>query len=197
MKKLLLLTVLMLGIAGRSYGQADILSSFTASSQGTVSTTVVIPAGQGQAMISDLAFKMDAGVTSGTVNVVPGRAGYSITSATASGSVYFFDNTGSHVVAGSYVIFDDVSTGVLTLNRVLSATTTSCTTQETMAAATTTSDFIFSTLGRFNRPIPQSISTTIGSAVNIWLPSGVPSALFLDGNTTACSLFIDGIRRKD
>lgn len=198
MKNLLnLLAVLALLIGVNSYGQSTVSGVFNKSATGTTSATVVIPEGNDFATITDLAYKLDAGVTTGFVQMNIGQNRRPITSATASAaSVLYFDNTDSDVAAADFLIFSDKSTGSYYLRRVNSATTTSATVGESIAVTTVVSDdVVWSTYAVVEKSVPNVVSGT-ASSLNVWLPASVPSAITINGNTTACRISLSGARTR-
>jgi len=196
MNKLLLSFVL--GLVLVAQVRAEVTESvFNKGATGTTSATVIVPNGNGEAVINDLAYQIDAGLATATIAIRPGKTKFAVTSATsASGSVLWFTNSGTQVGVASYVIYFNAANATYTLLRASAATTTSITVQETITPATTTSDLVYSTEGTINRHALPSQTFTSGN-VNIWLPKNVPSALTLDGNTTSCRISISGRRRSD
>jgi len=199
MNNILVKLVMALALAFALPLQADdyITSVFNTSANGTASATVFVPRGAGIAHITDVSYDLDTLVTTGTIDIHQAESEQSITSATASGSVLWFDNdTPTHVAALEYVIFYDVSTNTYYLYRTTASAATSVTIQETLSAATTTADKIYPCKAVSRRHAPNVVSSTLGVA-DIWLPSDLPSALTLDGNTTSCRLSISGVRIKN
>jgi hypothetical protein len=197
MKKLLLLSVMVLAFNFASYADTGAISTFQEGSTGTTSATVVIRPSEGSAHVTDIIYKLDSTLTTGTISVYPGKARFLVTSATASGTTLWFDNSSSAVAAGDFVILSDVSTVNNYLYRTTAVTTTSVTINSSITAATTTSDIVYSTRGRFVRHAPTINTSQTFPSVSVWLPSGVPSAIAVDGNTTACSIFVSGVRTRD
>lgn len=197
MKKFLSLILLTVLASVQVYGQAT-EATFLAGATGTTSATVFVPTASSAAEIRDLSYRLDAGVTTGTVDIRVAKARYSITSATAaSGTTLWFANTGSAIVTqGDYVIFEDASspTANYYLYRAKTVTSTSITVQETITPATALLDNVYPLNATVRRPAPPVNSTTSANRVSIWLPAGLPSALTLDGNTTSCQLEVSGVR---
>ncbi len=189
LKKLIGLAVLTLGV--NAYANEAIDAVINASATGTTSATAFIPAADGVANITDLGFRLDANVTTGTLGIRQGQKRFSVTSATsASGTQLWFDNSGGDVSALEYVILRQGTT--YTLVRAKAATTTSITLDATLSPATTTSDYVWSTFPTVERPVATTTSAT--AALSLWLPANVPTALTVDGNTTSCRISASGVR---
>jgi hypothetical protein len=198
MKNLLsLIAVLGLLLSVNSYGQSTVSGVFNKSSSGTTSATVIIEESNDFSTITDLAYKLDAGVTTGFVSAQIGQSKYKITSATASAaSVLWFDNTASDIAAQDFVIFHDKSTGTYYLRKVSAASTTSATLYASISVTTVvTDDSVWSTYAAVEKPVTTVTSGTTG-AVNIWIPAAVPAAYTIDGNTTACRISVSGVRTR-
>jgi hypothetical protein len=194
MKKILSL-VLGLAFALNVQAQQFVVSTFADSEDGTRSATAFVPKSAGFGQITDLAYKLDAGITTGTVDIHRGEREIAVNSATSgTGSVLWFDNDPTAVSALEYLIFWDDSAKTYFLYRATVATATSITIQET-APITTTSDKVYACSAVVRRHAPNVVSNSLG-ACDIWLPSDMPSALTLDGNTTSCRIAISGVRKK-
>lgn len=166
---------------------------------GTTSATVIVPQGEGMANITDLSVRLDSGVTTGIVSIDIAKTVHAITSATAaSASVFWFDNAASDVAVSGFIIFLDQSTGTYYLRKVSAASTTSCTTYSSVPVATlATYDKIWSCLSTIQKPVFTNVSATLGSSTpGIWLPSTMPVAFTVDGNTTSCRITLSGIRTR-
>lgn len=173
------------------YARVD--SAFNSSATGTTSATVFVPKGIGPADVRSLAWRIDANVTTAFVGQYIGVNQYSITSSTASAAtVLWFANAGTAVTAGSFIIFYDDSATTYFLRRVSAATTTSVTLNTSIAVTTTTSDLVWQTT-QVNMPVGV-ISGTSGGFPGLWLPTGFPTALVIDGNTTSCAISVSGAR---
>ena len=170
-----------------------VTSTFGDSEDGTKSATAFVPKAQGHAQITDLAYNLDQGTTTGTVDIQRGESEQAVSSATSgTGSVLWFDNNPTLVSLAEYVIFWDDSAATYFLYRCTGTAATSITIQET-APITTTSDKIYPCLPTVRRHALNPKSNTIGPA-DIWLPSDLPSALTIDGNTTSCRISVNGVR---
>lgn len=213
--KLLLMTVLAGCVANNSFA-GNIRNTILQGRTGTTSATTVVAAEAGSCKLTDIMTRVDTGVSTASVVFRQGVTQHRVTSSTtANGTALFFNNVNSQgtlaVQKTDYVIFQPIGSNVgivpsaqspYVLLRCNNATSTSITVQETITTSTTISttsptqtDVIWSTLGSFSKPVPNgTLSPTSGSLQNVWLPADVPTALTLDGNTTACSLFISGIR---
>lgn len=199
MKKYLLLIVGLVFAGVTVKAETGAMSTIQEGSTGTVSATVYVRPSDGNAHITDVSYKIDAANTSPVIAVYPGQKRFLVSSPTATSGTQtiWFDNSSSAVAQGDYVILSDVSTINNYLYRAVAVSSTGVQVGVTLSAATTTSDILYTTKGRLLRPTsPQPNSTTI-APVDIWLPSGVPSAIAVDGNTTSCSIFISGVRTKD
>jgi hypothetical protein len=196
MKKLLSLALIAI-VAGSSLvrGQGSVTGSFNKSATGTTSATVFVDSnGYGSfANITDMSWRLDAGVNTGVVVFRYGNVPYSVTSATsASTSVVYFGNSPTAVSAGEYIIVYVSATGTYYLRSTSASTSTSVTCNATLPEALTTNDKIWSVASSMDRAIPNTNSST--SSLNIWLPAGVPTAITVDGNTTACRISVSGVR---
>jgi hypothetical protein len=197
MNKKILASLLGLALSFSAQAEQFVNGTFSDTADGTKSATAFVPKGSGFANITDLSYKLDAGLTSGTVDIRRAEAECAITSATSgSGTVLWFDNDPAQTAVGEYVIFLDVSLNTYTLHRVSVAGTTSITVLDTVSVATTTSDKVYSCLPTIRRHAPSVVSSVQGTA-NIWLPSDLPSALTIDGNTTSCRISVNGVRIKN
>jgi hypothetical protein len=175
--------------------QQFVAGTFSDSEDGTRSATAFVPKAAGFAHITDLAYKLDAGVTTGTIDIHRGEREIAVNSATSgTGSVLWFDNDPTAVSALEYVIFWDDSAAAYFLYRATASASTSITIQET-APITTTSDRVYPCSAVTRRHATNTVSNSLG-ACDIWLPSDMPSALTLDGNTTSCRIAISGRRIK-
>lgn len=191
-KKLILMIALALFSVSTSYAVVE--SVFNDGASGTTSATVFVPAGNGVAEVRDLAWRLDSGVTTGFISQHVGQRKYAITSSTASSaSVLWITNSDTGVANGEFIIFLDESAGDYYLRRVSAATTTSITISASIAITTTTSDVLWSTLAFVEKPVASTVSLT-GAPASLWFPALVPSALVIDGNTTACRISINGVR---
>ena len=180
----------------QAFGQAT-ESTILSGATGTTSATVFVPTATSAAEIRDITHRLDTGVISGTVDIRTGKSRSSVTSATAaSTSVVYFDNDPTLTSIGDYVIVEDNSstTAPYILLRAKASTSTSITVQETIGVALTTSDAVYPLAPAVRRVAQPNNSPTANARVSIWLPAGLPSALTLDGNTTACTLEISGVR---
>lgn len=174
-------------------GQGSVVGTINVADSGTVSATVFVPAGSGFVNITDLGWRLDAGVTTGLVTFRSGDVNYASTSATsASGTVVWFANTGTAVGVGEHIIIYDESTGSYILRYTSAATTTSVTVTQAISPALTTSDRIWSVVSSVARPVPNVNSQS--SAMSIWLPAMAPTAITIEGNTTACRISANGVR---
>ena len=195
MNKFLNKACLLIGltVATSAFAENEVNRTFSAGSTGTTSATAIVSAGDGAAQVTDLVWDLDNTVTTGTVDVRVGNKKMAVTSATSgSGSVLWFDNTGSIVASGDYLIL--FSGGSHTLVRTKgTVATTSATIQETVAA-TSTSDSIWTTLTTVRRNAPDLTTSSTLAPVNIWIPENVPTAFTIDGNTTACKISVSGVR---
>lgn len=164
------------------------------SASGTTSATVIVEGGNAPVELTDVGFRFDAGVTTGLLVVQSGDAQYDVASATAaSTSIIWFTNTGTAVAVGEYVILFDESTGDHYLRRVNAATTTSVTVQASIGIAQTILDKVWSVDSTVERPVTGNPSAT-SNVGRVWLPAGRPTALTVDGNTTACRISVSGVR---
>lgn len=162
---------------------------------GTTSATVIIPPNDGTAHITDLVWDLDNTVTTGTIDIRPGKDEFSVTSATSgTGSVIWFDNSASSAAAASYLILE-TSTST-SLVRCTAVATTSVTVQETVAAMAV-GNKVWTTRGTFRRNAPDQTTSSTLAPVNLYLPAKVPSAITIDGNTTACKIYVGGERSRD
>lgn len=194
MKKLFSI-LLALVCATAAFADSEITGIFNNANNGTTSATIFVEPASEYANITDLGWKLDAGVTTGIIVFRPGDIQYTCTSATSgSGTVAWFSNAGTAVAVGEYIIVHDESLGDFYLRQVIAATTTSVTVSESIPVALTTSDKVWSVEGSFARPIAIVNSQTAAQAVSIWLPKLKPTAITIDGNTTACRISVSGIR---
>lgn len=162
---------------------------------GSASATVYIDSGNAAAVkITDLACKLDAANTSATIDIRQGRKSYTSTSATSSSTVVYFDNSTSAIAQGDYLLFEDVSAGSLTLCRVTAAAAASATTQQTLSAAT--NDKVWTLAAAVRRPVGDTSISGTARVQDIYLPGKEPSAITLEGNTTACKVSLSGVRLK-
>lgn len=193
MKKLLSLALLLLASASSQVmAQGSITGVFNESATGTTSATVFCDPRNGFANLTDLTWRLDAGVTTGLVTFRSGDTPYAVTSATSSsGTVVYFTNTGTSVAASEHVIVYDTSAGDYYLRYTSAAATTSVTVTQSISPALTTDDKIWSVIGSVSRAVPNVNSLT--AAVNIWLPQGRPTAVTLEGNTTSCAISVNGV----
>lgn len=176
-------------------GQGSIQSVFNASATGTTSATVFVGEGVSSANITDLSWRLDSNVTTGTIGFRIGEKRFPVTSATAAaGSVVYISNTNTGIAVSEYVIFESNSGGNYVLRRVTAAATTSITVDTAITPAITTSDNVYSTLTTVEKPVPNTTSAT--AAHNIWLPANMPTAVTIDGNTTSCRISISGVRSQ-
>lgn len=194
-KLLLVLAVLaMLGLMpSKAFAGSEIRGVFNASSSGTTSATVFVDSSTDFPQITDLSWKLDAGVTTGTITFRSGDIKYSSTSATsASGTVVWFANAATSVAVGEYIIIRE--NGSYFLRQVTAATTTSVTVSESISSALTTSSLVWAVNSSTStRYAPQlATPTSPYSAVSIWLPKERPTAITVDGNTTACRISVSG-----
>ncbi len=193
--------VLLMLLSVSGYAQDTVQNVFGLSSTGTTSATVIIPEGAGFANVTDLAYRLDSAVTTGTVGIRMGQVKYPITSSTASAaSVLWITNTGTAVAALEYVIVYDASAGTYYLRRVSAATTTSITIDSSISITTETADYVWSTFDTVEKPVSNTTSATIGNGSMLgvlWLPANAPSALTIDGNTTACRISVNGVRTRN
>ena len=189
--------VLLIGV--NSYEQSTVSDVFNKSSSSTTSATVILPEANDFGNVTDLAWKLDAGLTTGFVAIQIGQARHPVTSATTSAaSVLWFDNTGTDIAAYDYLIFYDKSTSTYFLRRTNAASTTSVTLQASIAVTTVVSDdVVWSTYAAVEKPVIGSTSATVGSGLgSVWLPARAPAAFTLDGNTTACRISVSGVRTR-
>lgn len=197
MKNTIKLLGLFVALICSSVAQAQnyVTDTIALGATGTTSATVVIPKGNGFLNITDLIWDLDNTVTSGTIDIRAGEAEFGIASATSgSGTVLWFANTGTAVAAGEYVVFFDESAGSYTMTRANVATTTSITVADTISVATTTSDKVFSLKSAVRRNAPDITTSSTVAGQSIWLPRDLPSAITVDGNTTACKIGVSGVR---
>ena len=196
--KLLAIMALMLSFAAVSVQAQEqyAASTFGSSADGTASATAFVPKATGLARVTDLSYNLDTGTSTGTVDIRRGESEKAIASATSgTGTVLWFDNDPTAVSAQEYVIFYDDSAATYFLYKCTASAATSITIQET-APITTTSDKLYSCLATVRRHAQNPKSSTVGP-VNIWLPSDLPSALTIDGNTTSCRISVNGVRVRD
>lgn len=177
---------------------SEVDGTFDAGASGTASATVFLSPSTTFQNITDLGWKLDAGVTTGNVQFRIGDIRYAVNSATSgSGTVVWFANTGTPVTSQEYIIIYDESVGTYLLRQVQVATSTSVTVSESISVGLTVLDLVWS-VGNggagFARPIPNSVSQTVMGPGSIWLPKQVPIAITLDGNVTACKISVSGIR---
>jgi hypothetical protein len=193
MKKILLLATALIASAYSAQSAEFITSTFSDTADGTRSATAFVPKAGGLAHITDLAYRLDAGLTTGTVDIRRGEREIAISSATSgTGSVLWFDNDPTATSVGEYVIFWDDSAAAYFLYKCSATATTSITVLET-APITTTSDKVYPCSATVRRHAPAVVSNSLGSC-DIWLPSDMPTALTLDGNTTSCRISVNGNR---
>lgn len=193
MNKLMLTLALALFAGVSVHGEGFVMGPVNKSASGTTSATVFVEGGNAPVEVTQIATRFDAGVATGLVVVQSGDAQYQSTSATsATGSVVWFTNTGTAVAVGESIIIYDESLGDYYLRKVSAATTTSVTVYSTIAPALTLLDTIWSVDS--NVEIPAGVTSQTGGLGRIWLPSGRPTALTVDGNTTACRIAVSGIR---
>lgn len=195
MKKMIkaLSTCILLSMAAIGYGQSPVDAIIDEGATGTASATVFINEGTSNVNITDLSWRLDAGVSTGTVDFRIGDNRYNVSSATsASSTQLWFANTGTTVAVDSFVIIYDVSAGDYFLRKAVAATTTSITLNVSLSPAITTSDLVWNTRGTISKAVANTVSTS--TAYNIWLPANVPTAITLDGNTTACRISVSGVR---
>lgn len=189
-----LIPALMLALAMSAHGQA-IDSTVLEGNTGTTSATVIVKPGTGAVELKDVAYRIDAGNASATIDIRVGKGRLSINSATASsGTVLWFDNDPTAVSTSDYLIFEDVSEGTYQLNRAVSTATTSVTVLTATGVATTTDDRVYTLASRVRRPAPERTASSSIGQTSIWLPANLPSAITLDGNTTSCQISLSGTR---
>jgi hypothetical protein len=202
MKKLLIKASLALAciLPMLSYGAGEVTAVYNLSSSGTTSATVFIPPGSEYGNVTDLATRLDSGVTTGQVIFRTGDVQYSSTSATsASGTVVWFSNAGTSVAVGEYIIVYNVTSaqpsgsGTYFVRQVSAATTTSVTVTESIGSALTTSDIVWGVPLSVSRPA-GTLNSQTASVGNIWFPKNKPVAVTIDGNTTACRISLSAIR---
>lgn len=192
MKKLIaLLAITLAGLAQAAQFEG---ATFAESADGTTSATAFIPKGDGLVHITDLAYRLDGGLTTGTVDIRRGEVERSVTSATSASTQIWFDNDPTIVSGAEYVILFDDSANTYYLYRCVTTAANSISVQET-TVATTTSDKLYSCRATVRRHAPIMSNST--GAVDIWLPSDLPSALTIDGNTTSCRISVGGTRVKN
>jgi len=182
-----------------SYGQSTASDVINKSATGTTSATVVVPEGNDFVNVTDLAWRLDAGVTTGFIGINIGQSRHPITSATASAaSVLYFDNAGTDVAALDYIIFFDKSTGSYYLRRTTAAATTSVTVGSSISVTTVVNDdAVWSTQDIVQKPVVNTTSATGASgSLNVWIPAKVPAAFTIDGNTTSCRISLSGVRTR-
>jgi hypothetical protein len=197
MNKILALLAALFLVSLPIHAEQYVAGPFNDTADGTRSATAFVPAGQGLAHVTDLTWDLDATVTTGTVDIRRGEAEFAVSSATsASGTAIWFDNDPTFVSAYEYVIFYDSSLKTYSLFRCVTSAATSITVQETIGVATTTSDKLYSCLSTIRRHAPNVTSST-WSPADIWLPSDLPSALTVDGNTTSCRISVSGTRIRN
>lgn len=195
MNKKLIALLMALSLSVSVHAQQYVVSTFSDSEDGTKSATAFVPKASGFAHITDLAYRLDAGVTTGTVDIHRGEREISVNSATSgTGSILWFDNDPTAVSAQEYVIFWDDSASTYFLYKATVSAATSITIQET-APITTTSDKVYPCSAVTRRHATNTVSGSLGSC-DIWLPSDMPAALTLDGNTTSCRISVTGNRLK-
>jgi hypothetical protein len=195
MNKKLIALLMALSLSVSVHAQQYVVSTFSDSEDGTKSATAFVPKATGIAHITDLAYRLDAGLTTGTVDIHRAEREISVNSATSgTGSILWFDNDPTAVSAQEYVIFWDDSASTYFLYKATVSTATSITIQET-APITTTSDKVYPCMAVTRRHATNTVSGSLGSC-DIWLPSDMPAALTLDGNTTSCRISVTGNRIK-
>lgn len=176
--------------------QVSAIAPVNESATGTISATAFVRAGATDVVkLTDVAWKVDAGNSSGTINLRTGKKRFAVDSATsASGTVLWFDNSGSTIAVNDYLIFDDVSAAQLYLYSVRAVATTSATVYQTITPATTVSDYVWALNTTVTRPaLDASVSGTVNMG-QIYLPGQAPTAISLDGNTTSCRISASGVR---
>lgn len=203
MKKILIKVVATLAVMLPmiSYGAGEVTAVYNVGATGTTSATVFIPPGSEYGNITDLAARLDAGVTTGQVIFRVGDVQYNSTSATsASGTTVWFANTGTSVAVGEYIIVYNVTSaqpsgsGTYFVRQVSAATTTSVTVSESIASALTTSDLVWGVPTSVSHPVGNGVNSTTAAIGQVWLPKGKPVAITVDGNTTACRISVSAIR---
>ncbi len=194
MKKLTLILLALFGfLPAMVKADDEVMGTFANASSGTTSATVFIKPSKTFQNITDLAWKLDSGVTSGFIAFRYGEVKYAMSSATVgSGTVVWFANANTNVAVDDTVIIYDESTGDYLLRTVRAATTTSVTVTESISIALTTSDQVWSVNAPNARPV--AAINSFASAVSIWLPKDVPIAVTVDGNTTACRISVSGVK---
>jgi hypothetical protein len=187
-----ILTLLMgLVLAANLQANDIVRSTFSESADGTRSATAFVPKGAGFANVTDISYRLDSGATTATIDIQRAEKEHAVTSATTSTAVLWFDNDPAAISLSEYVIIYDESSNSYSLTRCSATASTSATVYSTQSL--TTSDKVYSCLATVRRHAPEMVTETVGS-VNIWLPSDLPSALTLDGNTTSCRISVDGRR---
>jgi hypothetical protein len=192
-KSLILAALAVMPIA--CFASGEVTGVYNTSSSGTTSATIFVPGGSEPFNITDLNWRLDTGCTTGQVIFRSGESMYQSTSVTsASGTVVWFSNPSSTtaVAVNDFIIIYDESAGTYFLRTVTAATTTSVTVSESLSPGLTASDKIWSVNQSVSRPVVAINSLT--TAVNIWMPRSVPTAITLDGNTTACRISASGVR---
>lgn len=182
-------------VYGTAFGQSFVNGTVNKSATGTTSATVVVEPSNAPVEITDLRARFDSGVSTGLVVFRSGDAQYQITSSTsASQSVVSFANTGTAVGVGEYIIVFDASAGDYLLRHVTAATTTSVTVNTAITPALTVlDDIVWSVDSSVERPTSNLVSGTDAFG-RVWLPAGRPTAVTVDGNTTACRISLSGVR---
>ena len=170
-------------------------STFADSADGSKSATAFVPKGGGVGQITDLSYDLDTNVQTGTVSIRVAEQEKAINSATSgTGTVLWFDNDPTLSSATEYVIFWDDSAKEYFLYNVVASAATSVTIAQT-APISTTNDRIYPCAPQADRYAANVVSSTLGEC-NIWVPSDLPSALSIDGNTTSCRISVSGRRVK-
>lgn len=178
-----------------SMAEGPVIGVFNQGASGTTSATVFVKPGNAFSEITDLAWRLDAGVTTGLIIIRTGEAKYDVNSATSgSGTAVWFANTGSDVASADYIIIYDESTGDYLLRHVTAVATTSVTVSESISVGLTTSDKVWLVSSSVQRAVPNTISSA--SALSIWLPKDAPTAITVDGNTTSCRISVSGVKRN-
>lgn len=195
LKNTILSLLALVALSLQAFGQGSVDAVFNVGATGTTSATAIVPAALGTGQITDLATRLDAGLTTGTIEIRNATTRKAVTSATsASGTQLWFTNTGTAVGVSSYVIYFNAAAGSYTLVKALAATTTSITATAAITPATATTDFVYPLAAVVSRPVSTATSTS--TPASIWIPSGMPAALTLDGNTTACRIAVSGVRSE-
>ncbi len=197
----LLSTLLALVISTHlAFADGEVDGVFSKASSGTTSATVFVGPHSDFTQITDLSWRLDATVTTGLIFIRSGDVEYAVSSATSgSGTVVWFANASTAVAAGEYIIIWDASTGDYLLRCVgVSPSATSVTVTESISIALATADKVWSIEGNYGRPVVNAATSTTGNSSSliggIWLPRNKPTAITVDGNTTACRIYVNGMR---